>query len=63
MTTIADLNDKWASYAGPGGWNGSTISLLNFVPSDTDAYSKNSAKVSIELSFFLIDVWFVDYFW
>lgn len=22
MTTIADINDKWASYAGPGGWNG-----------------------------------------
>lgn len=22
MTTIADLNDKWAAYAGPGGWNG-----------------------------------------
>lgn len=22
MTTIADQNDKWASYAGPGGWNG-----------------------------------------
>ncbi|KAK8651467.1 hypothetical protein V6N13_141068 [Hibiscus sabdariffa] len=21
MTTIADLNNKWASYAGPGGWN------------------------------------------
>ncbi|CAA2978798.1 alpha-galactosidase 3-like [Olea europaea var. sylvestris] len=21
MTTIADLNDKWADYAGPGGWN------------------------------------------
>ncbi|KAJ3682900.1 hypothetical protein LUZ60_013127 [Juncus effusus] len=21
MTDIADLNDKWASYAGPGGWN------------------------------------------
>ncbi|KAI4347394.1 hypothetical protein L6164_008210 [Bauhinia variegata] len=21
MTSIADLNDKWASYAGPGGWN------------------------------------------
>ncbi|XP_078159583.1 alpha-galactosidase 3-like isoform X2 [Carex rostrata] len=21
MTTIADQNDKWASYAGPGGWN------------------------------------------
>ncbi|KAK6145616.1 hypothetical protein DH2020_022436 [Rehmannia glutinosa] len=21
MTTIADLNDKWAAYAGPGGWN------------------------------------------
>ncbi len=22
MTTLADLNNKWASYAGPGGWNG-----------------------------------------
>lgn len=21
MTAIADLNDKWAAYAGPGGWN------------------------------------------
>ncbi|KAL0303960.1 UNVERIFIED_CONTAM: Alpha-galactosidase 3, partial [Sesamum radiatum] len=21
MTTIADINDKWAAYAGPGGWN------------------------------------------
>ncbi|KAI0519325.1 hypothetical protein KFK09_006768 [Dendrobium nobile] len=21
MTSIADINDKWASYAGPGGWN------------------------------------------
>ncbi|KAF3786935.1 Alpha-galactosidase 3 [Nymphaea thermarum] len=21
VTTIADLNDKWAAYAGPGGWN------------------------------------------
>lgn len=25
MTTIADLNDKWAAYAGPGGWNGKLI--------------------------------------
>lgn len=22
MTSIADINDKWAAYAGPGGWNG-----------------------------------------
>lgn len=22
MTAIADLNDKWAAYSGPGGWNG-----------------------------------------
>ncbi|EPS71705.1 alpha-galactosidase [Genlisea aurea] len=22
VTALADLNDKWASYAGPGGWNG-----------------------------------------
>lgn len=26
MTGIADINDKWAAYAGPGGWNG-----INFV--------------------------------
>lgn len=25
MTTIADLNDKWAAYAGPGGWNGKNV--------------------------------------
>ncbi|KAL0356456.1 UNVERIFIED_CONTAM: Alpha-galactosidase [Sesamum radiatum] len=25
MTSRADLNDKWASYAGPGGWNGKKI--------------------------------------
>lgn len=28
MTTIADLNDKWAAYAGPGGWNGKDMSFL-----------------------------------
>lgn len=28
MTTIADLNDKWAAYAGPGGWNGRNMILL-----------------------------------
>lgn len=28
MTTIADLNDKWAAYAGPGGWNGKTMIWL-----------------------------------
>lgn len=27
MTTIADLNDKWAAYAGPGGWNGKNVIL------------------------------------
>lgn len=27
MTEIADLNDKWAAYAGPGGWNGRNIPL------------------------------------
>jgi len=27
MTTIADLNDRWAAYAGPGGWNGTPIFL------------------------------------
>nr|KAJ0188033.1 hypothetical protein LSAT_V11C900481180 [Lactuca sativa] len=25
MTSIADLNDKWAAYAGPGGWNGCDV--------------------------------------
>lgn len=28
MTTIADLNDKWAAYAGPGGWNGIFLFLV-----------------------------------
>lgn len=28
MTTIADLNDQWASYAGPGGWNGRWLFLF-----------------------------------
>jgi len=37
MTTIADLNDKWASYAGPGGWNGNIDFPLDFVLSDADA--------------------------
>ena len=26
MTDIADKNNKWASYAGPGGWNGNYVS-------------------------------------
>lgn len=29
MTSLADQNDQWASYAGPGGWNGKfTLYLL-----------------------------------
>lgn len=31
MTTIADLNDKWAAYAGPGGWNGKDIILVIYI--------------------------------
>jgi hypothetical protein len=31
MTTIADLNDKWASYAGPGGWNGKNEIFVNMI--------------------------------
>lgn len=27
MTSRADENDKWASYAGPGGWNGNVQNL------------------------------------
>jgi alpha-galactosidase len=27
MTDIADKNNKWASYAGPGGWNGNYFSV------------------------------------
>ena len=26
MIDIADKNNKWASYAGPGGWNGNYVS-------------------------------------
>lgn len=25
MTTLADINNKWAAYAGPGGWNGRNV--------------------------------------
>lgn len=25
MTSLADQNDKWASYAGPGGYNGNWL--------------------------------------
>lgn len=35
MTTIADLNDKWAAYAGPGGWNGTLrplYSICEYLP-------------------------------
>lgn len=31
MTTIADLNDKWAAYAGPGGWNGNNGSFVIYI--------------------------------
>jgi len=31
MTTIADLNDKWAAYAGPGGWNGKHLVFLEII--------------------------------
>lgn len=30
MTSRADLNDVWASYAGPGGWNGCADNPLQF---------------------------------
>ncbi|KAL8530660.1 hypothetical protein ACS0TY_007626 [Phlomoides rotata] len=36
MTTIADINDKWAAYAGPDGWNGRTIIAPDFI-NDVDA--------------------------
>lgn len=31
MTTTADLNDKWATYAGPGGWNGKNEIFVNVI--------------------------------
>jgi len=31
MTSIIDANDKWASYAGPGGWNGNLLILLEML--------------------------------
>lgn len=30
MTSLADQNDQWASYAGPGGWNGIVLLLIFF---------------------------------
>lgn len=31
MTSRADQNDKWAEYAGPGGWNGKLNPLVIFL--------------------------------
>lgn len=31
MTTLADINNKWAAYAGPGGWNGRNTILSKSV--------------------------------
>lgn len=31
MTSRADENDRWASYAGPGGWNGNFFPLNNLL--------------------------------
>jgi hypothetical protein len=28
MTSIADANDKWASFAGPGAWNGNKLTCI-----------------------------------
>ncbi|KAF6158198.1 hypothetical protein GIB67_014992 [Kingdonia uniflora] len=39
MTTIADLNDNWAAYARPGGWNGLSgmqVRFINFFCTDPD---------------------------
>ena len=37
MTTIADLNDKWAAYAGPGGWNGKIfVAALHYTPKQVE---------------------------
>jgi len=30
MTSRADQNDRWASYAGPGGWNGKSSDIRRF---------------------------------
>jgi len=38
MTAIADKNDKWASYAGPGGWNGKSFRPVN-ISSNQHAFS------------------------
>ena len=31
MISLADQNDKWASYAGPGGWNGTKLNLFIYL--------------------------------
>ena len=38
MISRADLNDEWASYAGPGGWNGKNphLSLVLYIESILD---------------------------
>lgn len=59
MTTIADLNNKWASYAGPGGWNGKQsfkISKLFCYGVRTSALEVLITNVSIALDPDMLEV-------
>lgn len=42
MTTLADLNDKWAAYAGPGGWNGENLELCEYVDIKAQLFGPSS---------------------
>lgn len=48
MTSRADENDRWASYAGPGGWNGNSISVIE-IKNLLNLWFVNNFKVLVKL--------------
>ena len=60
MTSIADSNDRWASYAGPGAWNGEFKIILfiwNCIKSTIlNSRKKNQIQADVVLRF-LTMIW------
>lgn len=50
MTDIADKNNKWASYAGPGGWNGNCVAKSTSFP--PVFILQENTRTIIQLTFF-----------
>lgn len=50
MTSRADLNDKWAAYAGPGGWNGKIVLyFILIILSSLSCFSSAELNLDVNL--------------